>query len=801
LILASTALYPKIKLDFSDNLVYAPFMHQQNQIKRTLSQPKSLDIIRQQIDSNVHQNRTSLSKALCQHFNFHDARGQHQIGGCNKALRELERAGHFILPVSKMPHTVKNPRRLDCAVPDPVGVPAQAGNVQGLMLVKVETEEQMRIWNEMMLREHPQGAGPLVGCQLRYLIGSEYGWLGGFAFSAAALNLRDRDQWIGWNTDQHRQHLHRILGMSRFLLRPCVHCQNLASHVLGLVLRQVAADFEAQYNYRPWVIESFVDTEHFLGTCYKAANWQAIGKTQGRGRQDRENKKAKSVKTIYVYEVEPQWREQMGVTKPLGLQPLNIGQGLDAQQWAAQEFGGADLGDKRLNDRLVESAQALGAMPGRTISGASQGDWSASKGYYRMIDHPDDSQITPQAILAPHQERTIQRMMTQNIVLCIQDGTDLNYNHLEQCEGLGIIGTNQTGAQTRGLHLHSTLAVSTEGLPLGVLGAQFSAPQPKAEPDTRLPASIPIEEKKTFAWIKGLRECVQLTPLLPNTQLINVMDREADFFELFDEQRKTGKIDVIVRAKHDRILDEQGQHLFDVLRNSEISAEIEIQVPRQSSRPKKSKQQARPGRMQRKAKVALRYREIELRPGANHKEPIKLTAINLQETGQPEDDDPVEWFLLTTCDVSTPEQALQILGWYSLRWRIEDWHRVLKSGCEIEKLQHKTAERLKRSVAINLVTAWRIMLLTLLGRECPQLPAEVLFSDLELRVLRAQAQAQKKTLTEPLLLGEAVRQVAKLGGYLGRANDPPPGHQLMWQGYANLQLMCDGFVLGLGSSG
>ena len=109
----------------------------------------------------------------------------------------------------------------------------------------------MRIWNEMMLREHPQGAGPLVGCQLRYLINSDHGWLGGFSFSAAALNLRDRDQWIGWDTDQHRAHLHRVLGMSRFLLRTSVHCHNLASTMLGMVLRQVGADFETQYGYAP----------------------------------------------------------------------------------------------------------------------------------------------------------------------------------------------------------------------------------------------------------------------------------------------------------------------------------------------------------------------------------------------------------------------------------------------------------------------------------------------------------------------------------------------------------------------
>ena len=186
-------------------------MQQQNQIKRTLAQPESLDIVRSHLASNTHKNRTSLSKALCQHFNFSDARAGLQIGGCNKALRELERAGHFILPVSGRLKSVKNPRRLGLAVPDPVDVPSLVGAVQGLVLVKVDSVDLMRIWNEMMICEHPQGAGPLVGCQLRYLINSDHGWLGGFSFSAAALKLRDRDQWIGWNTDQHRAHLHLSL--------------------------------------------------------------------------------------------------------------------------------------------------------------------------------------------------------------------------------------------------------------------------------------------------------------------------------------------------------------------------------------------------------------------------------------------------------------------------------------------------------------------------------------------------------------------------------------------------------------
>ena len=288
--------------------------------------------------------------------------------------------------------------------------------------------------------------------------------------------------------------------------------------------------------------------------------------------------------------------------------------------------------------------------------------------------------------------------------------------------------------------------VSTEGLPLGLLQAQFSAPQPKSEIDTRPAASIPIEEKKTHSWIEGLRGCVELAPELPRTHQICVMDREADFFELFCEQRKTGKVDLLVRAKHDRTIDDGDLHLFESVRASPVCAEVVIQVPRQSTRTKKSKQAAKPGHVQRSATVALRYRDIELRPGVYQKDkaPIKLTVVHVHETSEPTDDEPVAWFLLTTCAVSTPNLAEQMLRWHCLRWRIEDWHRVLKSGCAIEKLQHKTAARLQRTIAINLVIAWRIMLLTLLGRECPQLAAEVLFCDVEIEVLKAHAKKRPR---------------------------------------------------------
>ena len=288
--------------------------------------------------------------------------------------------------------------------------------------------------------------------------------------------------------------------------------------------------------------------------------------------------------------------------------------------------------------------------------------------------------------------------------------------------------------------------MTTQGLPLGVLAAQCSATQPRAKDDTRATSAIPIEEKKTFAWIKGLRQCNELAAELPDTRQVIVIDREADFYELFDEQRRSRRVELLVRAKHDRAIGEDLK-LFESVRHGPVQSQLQIYVPRQSARAKKSKQKARVGHKQRTAHVELRWREVEFLPASKRpdKKALTLRVVHVLETSPPPDAEPVEWFLLTTCEITTTEQAQECLRWYCLRWRIEDWHRVLKSGCRIEALQHKTAERLKRAIAINLVIAWRIMLMTLLGRACPDLPAELLFSDAEIEVLQAYAKKNEST--------------------------------------------------------
>jgi hypothetical protein len=611
-------------------------------------------------------------------------------------------------------------------------------------LLLVSGEAHMRIWNEMMIREHPRGHGPLVGRQVRYLIESAHGWLGAMGFAAPALQLADRDDWIGWTVEQRRASLHTVVNMSRFLIRPSVHCANLASRLLAMAARQLPVDFQQRYHYRPFLMESFVDRAHFAGTCYQAANWIRVGRTQGRGRQDRFRQASETVKDIYVYPLEKDFRAQLGLAADAGRSALSPADGLEAETWAEKEFGGAPLGDARLSKRLVNVAHAKASTPGRAFCGVAQGDAAAVKGYYRLIDMPEDSAVIMDNILQPHRDRTVRRMQGQQTVLCVQDGSDLNYTGLGACIGLGEIGTNQTGAKSRGLHLHTTLAISPSGLPLGVLRAQCLAPEPKALEDRRPAFAIPIEEKKTFTWIEHHRDMVAVAADMPHTRLIDVCDREADFFEMFDEQRRDRSVDLLVRAKYNRNIAEDPFKLWEAVRQAPVQSHVRVQIPRQSARPKKSKQQARAKRSARNADLAVRFMRVQLCPAHYHagKAPIDIWVIHAREENPPPNSEAVEWFLLTTIDLGSPEDAEQCLRWYCLRWRIEDWHRVLKSGCRIETIAHETAERVRRAVAINLVVAWRIMLMTLLGRETPGVPAEVLFSDVELQTLRAYA---KKT--------------------------------------------------------
>ena len=243
-------------------------------------------------------------------------------------------------------------------------------------------------------------------------------------------------------------------------------------------------------------------------------------------------------------------------------------------------------------------------------------------------------------------------------------------------------------------------------------------------------------DKKTQRWLDGLHDVAgAVSELSGKTRVVSVMDREADFFELFDEQRRLHRTEVLVRAKHDRCLGKGASKLFATMRNAEPCGHVEIEIDRVSERRKSSRKKARPARSKRLALAEVHYRTLVVPATIQGAEPVPVSVVHVRETAPPDGEEAVEWFLLTSLDVDSFEAAVESIGYYLKRWRVEDFFRVLKSGCRAEHLAFHTEDRLQRAITINAVIAWRLMLMTLLGREVPQCAADLMFTDIELRFL------------------------------------------------------------------
>ncbi len=770
-------------------MLYAGTIMAQSQISRTLRDAAARSRIGAILSQERFDSRRALGRRICREFGFVDRLGRLQVAGCMKALAGLaDSSPDIVLPPPQVKAVDNRPRQFVTGVPEPTGVPPDLSKISGLGITLVSTAAERTLWNTLIAREHPHGMAVFAGCQLRYLVGSAHGWLGAAGFSAAALRVAARDRWMGWSDVQRRDHLDRVVCLSRFLIRPSVRCPHLASHLLGRILRRLPRDFEGRYGFRPYVVESFTDAGQD-GICLRAANFLCVGRTAGRGRQDRARRRAKTVKMVFMYELARGWRKRLGVPEVTHAPVLEPGDGLNAADWAANEFGGAPLGDRRLSARLVKSAGLLAAYPGGRINASSASDSTAISAFYRLIEMPAESAVTVANILAPHRERSIRRLRGQHTVLAIQDGTDLNFARRPGTDGLQLIGRNQTGAKSLGLHLHATLAVTDTGLPLGVLRLGFDALKKRPE--------AAEAQRGTQRWIDGFEDVVDaVREVGGRTRVISVCDREADFFELFDARRRHPRVHLLVRAKHDRVLGPRQPKLFATMSGGAPDGRIDVEIEGLTERLKSSRRKARPARRRRLANCELRFRRVTLPATAAMEgaEPVQVTAVHIVETAPPEDGPPVQWYLLTTLEVKTAKEAAEVVGYYLQRWRVEDFFRVLKSGCRVEFLLFRTADRLQRAIAINAVIAWRIMVMTLLGRQVPACEPELMFTDHELDFLRDYA--HEHGLTAPDQLGDAVRLVAHLGGYRNRRHDPDPGNQIMWHGQTRLSSAALGHRIG-----
>jgi len=737
--------------------------------------------IRRTVAEEPELSRAALSRRVCQWLNWQAANGRLKQMSCRLALGRLEHQGQLVLPAARsrprqVPRCRAGSRAQGAAAI--AGVRCRLAQLGPVELVAIGSRDSQvaRVWKELMRRHHYLGPGPLCGAQLRYLIRSlQHGWLGGLAFSAAAWRLGARDRWIGWSELVRQQHLHQVVANSRFLIGPQVDVPHLASKVLGLATRRLARDWKQRYGYEPLLVETFVESRRFRGTSYRAANWLEVGQTQGRGRQDRERRRREPVKRVFVYPLQRGARQQLCQPEPERRGPAALPRpAARPADWAEEEFGGAALGDRRLSERLLVLARDFYARPQASLPGACRSR-AKTKAAYRFLEHPETD--LPR-LLEPHYRATQQRAHGHGVVLAVQDTSSLNYSAHPATANLGLIGSQPQGLV--GLLLHSTLAFSLEGTPLGLLDVQCWARDRAAFGKRHRRKQRRIEEKESAKGLKSFQAAAETQRHCPATQVVSVGDREADLYELFHlALADPHGPKLLVRAEQKRVLaDEQGP-LWEVVANQPLAGIQEMRLPRRAQRAARTA-----GLEVRFAAVTLRPPRLKPRLG-----PLRLWAVLAEERQPPQGSEPVCWMLLTTCAVDSFPAACEKLRWYALRWNIEVFHRTLKSGCRIEQRQLGSADRLEACLAIDLVVAWRIFHLAKLGRETPNLPCTVYFEEAEWKALVAYITQNPNPADQPPSLYQAMRMLASLGGFLGRKGDGEPGTQTLWLGLQSLETM------------
>ena len=443
--------------------------------------------------------------------------------------------------------------------------------------------------------------------------------------------------------------------------------------------------------------------------------------------------------------------------------------------WAREEVMTADLGDRRLDERLATVLEQLGRHPQLSIPAAC-GGWSETVAAYRFFDN---AKATFEAVLAPHRDATVERMRACPVVLLAQDTTEDDDSVCLGPKGLGTLKDTEKHPR----RLHPTVAFTPTRICLGVVAAAYWAretPSPRAERHGK-----GVDEKESGRWIDSYQDSCALQALLPDTLLVNLADREGDVYEWFAEcadHAPAMRAQWIVRAAQDRRLwsggdGEGAAKLWGALGQAAPLGGVDVEV------------KPRPGRAGRLARVTLRAATVRLKPPARvgyRLLELSVNAVLAREEAPPPGAEALEWLLLTSLPVAGFERAATVVAWYAVRWCIEVYFHVLKSGCQIKRLHLETQARLLPCLALYMIVAWRVLFALMLGRACPDMDCEVVFDPQEWRAAYVVVKRRPPPPVPPRL-GELVALVASLGGYLGRKHDGPPGPKAMWIGLQRLR--------------
>lgn len=479
-------------------------------------------------------------------------------------------------------------------------------------------------------------------------------------------------------------------------------------------------------------------------------------------------------------------------------------QGEHETSWAAEEFADVSLGDKRLDARLVKLCDRFTNAPESPINQACA-DWAETKAAYRFFQNEN---VGVGEILAAHRCKTAKRAKQHKMVLAVQDTSYFVYTSHPKTEGLGKMslkkGKNVKKIYSNGLVVHTCLAVTTEGLPLGLLDQKIFLRKLRSKKTRRGKGSkphdhLPVEEKESYRWLEAMANTKEA---MGDTEIITVCDREADLYDFFKLSHQIGS-PVLVRANADRTINRNSRYaekgvvkLWEHMGRQPETGSHTIDIPKRSKTKHCKEREART------ATVTVRFGSFRLNPPRNNvkhnKEylpDLEMNAVYVVEPNPPHGEEPVEWMLLTNLAVRSFDEAYEKVLWYCLRWRIEMYFKVLKSGFRVEACRLGHAERLARYLTVMSIVAWRLFMITLIARTDPAVPCSTLLADHEWKVLFLKANKNKSLPKKPPRIGDVVIWVAKLGGYLARRNDGPPGTITLWRGWKRLVDLTEGWNL------
>jgi hypothetical protein len=437
-------------------------------------------------------------------------------------------------------------------------------------------------------------------------------------------------------------------------------------------------------------------------------------------------------------------------------------------EWIGEELQTVDLKDKRLDQRMGVVLDELSRRPQASPRAACSGyaEWMATQRFF------DNEKVGPAQVMAPHHDATLQRMAQYRRVLCLQDTSELDFSGRQEIEGAGYLDS----PHSQGFYLHPLVVVTEERLCLGSLWAKFYHRPELGIRQTR--KQRPIQDKESVRWLEGYRQACAAAQQLPETQVISVQDAEGDIYEALLEVQKAGpdqprRAEHITRAAQDRRTDSTEGLLWAELLASPLLGRVSFDLPKRGERAA------------RKVTLEIHAKKVTLRAPARPKgqrmPDLKVGAVLAREVDAPPGAGPVEWLLLTSLPVNTFEEAVQVMKWYTCRWEIEIFFKVFKSGCQVERLQLKEAERLLPAFALYMIIAWRILYLTMLGRATPEMSCAAVLEEAEWKAVWVVTQ-KKAPPAQPPHLAQMIKLIAELGGHKGRKSEGPPGPKTMWEG-------------------